>query len=41
MTGEYLNTYSYGENGTDDLLIPNALTDENSTGYGGGGRIPN
>ena len=36
MTGEYLNTYGYMENGTDNLLMSNALTDDNSVGYGGG-----
>ena len=40
MIDNIMNEYGYGENGTDDLLMPHVLTDSNSVGYGGGGRIP-
>lgn len=36
MIDNIMNEYGYGENGTDDLLMPHVLTDSNSVGYGGG-----
>ena len=40
MSNDNLNRYGYrGQCGPDDTLMRHFLTDSNSIGYGGGGRI--